>query len=82
MLGDFIACCNNNGTGPVSVQPVQKANAPTAAALMAAKRARLPEHVEAELARVGVPAPRQQRRKPEPRPMWTGPTEDQPECPF
>jgi len=57
-------------------------NEPLATALMAAKRARLPDHVEAELARVGVPAPRQQRREPERRPMWNGPTEDEPECPF
>jgi len=56
-------------------------NASTRAAIMAAKQARLPEHIEAELARVGVPAPRQQRREPDPR-RWTKPTEEEPECPF
>lgn len=56
-------------------------NAPLVAALEAAKAARLPDHIEAQVSRIGVMSP---RPKPvsAPRPMWTGPTEEQPECPF
>ena len=56
-------------------------NAPLRAAIEAAKAARLPDHIEAQVSRIGVMAPKPAPRT-TPRPIWTGPTADQPECPF
>jgi len=81
MPGDFIACDNNRGVSAKAAQPVQKANSPLIAALEAAKAARLPDHMEAQLSRIGVMAPAP-KREPLPDRVWIGPTEDQPECPF
>mgnify|MGYP000598550017 CR=1 FL=1 len=56
-------------------------NAPLVAALEAAKAARLPDHIEAQVSRIGVMSPRPEPA-PAPRPMWAGPTEEQPDPPF
>jgi hypothetical protein len=56
-------------------------NAPLVAAIEAAKAARLPAHIEAQVNRIGV-KPERPEPVAAPRPMWTGPTEEQPECPF
>ena len=81
MPGALLACAKQHGAAPALPQPIQKANAPLVAALEAAKAARLPDHIEAQVNRIGVMSP---RPKPvsAPRPMWTGPTKEQPDPPF
>jgi hypothetical protein len=80
MTGDFLPAKQTIGKAN-SLQPVKKANAPLRAALEAAKAARLPDHMEAQLSRIGVMAPKPAQRE-TPRPIWTGPTNEQPDPPF
>lgn len=56
-----------------------KANAPLVAALEAAKAARLPAHIEAQVNRIGVKPERQEPRRPYV--AWK-PTPDDPTPPF
>ena len=42
MPGDLLACAKQHGAAPALPQPIQKANAPLIAALLAAKEARQP----------------------------------------
>lgn len=56
-------------------------NAPLNAAIEAAKAARLPAHIEAQIARIGV-KPERPEPVAAPRRMWERPTAEEPECPF
>lgn len=79
MTGDFLPA--KQTIGKANSLQHQKANAPLRAALEAAKAARLPQHMEAQLSRIGVMAPKPAQRETT-RPIWTGPTKEQPDPPF
>lgn len=56
-------------------------NAPLRAAIASAKQDRLPAHMAAELARIGITETRPEPEPSRPYVAWK-PTEEQPECPF